>query len=236
MPAGTLLLVIAALAAAGYWLGKSRSLALVGGGRGIRKLHSLPRYYGLLAALWCGLPCLVVLAGWLAFQDRILTSLVLSGIGGTGAAGPGLAGLLMNDVHNAIAGVVPMDSLAPGVRQAAQRYLELKAVCARALTGVLLVLGTLGIAIVWLRISPALRARNLVERMGQGLLLAAASLAVFVTLGIVLSVVYESVLFFRAVPVHEFLFGLKWSPQIALREDRWPPPAALAPCRCSWAR
>ncbi len=219
MPAGTLLLVIAALAATGYWLGRSRSLALVGGGRGIRRLHSLPRYYGLLAALWCGLPCLVVLAGWLAFQDRILTSLVLSGIGGAGAD-PGQAGLLMNDVHNVLAGILPLDSLAPEVRQVAERYQGLKAVSARALTGVVLALGTVAIAIVLARIAPALRARNLVERMGQGLLLAAASLAVFVTLGIVMSVVYESVLFFRTVPVHEFLFGLKWSPQIALREDQ----------------
>jgi phosphate transport system permease protein len=41
-----------------------------------------------------------------------------------------------------------------------------------------------------------------------------------VTLGIVLSVVYESILFFRAVPVHEFLLGLEWSPQTAMRADQ----------------
>lgn len=47
-----------------------------------------------------------------------------------------------------------------------------------------------------------------------------AALAIFVTVGIVVSVVFESVKFFQLVPVHEFLFGLHWSPQIAIREDQ----------------
>jgi phosphate transport system permease protein len=39
-------------------------------------------------------------------------------------------------------------------------------------------------------------------------------------LGIVLSVLFESIQFFRSVPVHEFVFGLDWSPQTAIREDQ----------------
>ena len=35
--------------------------------------------------------------------------------------------------------------------------------------------------------------------------------------GILFSVLWESILFFRSVPVHEFLFGLQWSPQTAMR-------------------
>ncbi len=220
MSTGALLLVIAAMAVLGYWLGKSRSLAAVGGGRGIRALHSLPRYYGLLTALWCALPCLLVLVLWVALRDNILTSLVLGGLDSAAPADPGAAGLLMNDVHNALAGAVPMDALAPHAQQAAAQYRRLQGTSALALTGVVLGLGALAIVIVRRRIAPELRARNIVEGIGQGLLLVCASLAVFVTLGILLSVAYESVLFFRSVPVHEFLFGLQWSPQTALREDQ----------------
>jgi phosphate transport system permease protein len=220
MSTGALLLVIAAMAVLGYWLGKYRSVAAVGGGRGIRRLHSLPRYYGLLAALWCALPCLLVLVLWLGFEDRILTSLVLAGMQGAGGDDPAILGLLMNDVRNAISGAVPMESLEPHVQQAAAQYQRLRNTSALALTGVVLVLGALAIIIVRSRIEPDLRARNAVEKIGEGMLLACASLAVFVTLGIVLSVVYESVLFFRSVPVHHFLFGLEWSPQTALREDQ----------------
>jgi len=47
-----------------------------------------------------------------------------------------------------------------------------------------------------------------------------AGLAILVTLGIVFSLVFESARFFRSVPVTEFLFGLQWSPQMALRPDQ----------------
>jgi phosphate transport system permease protein len=220
MSTGALLLVIAAMAVLGYWLGKFRSLATVGGGRGIRQLHSLPSYHGLLTALWCALPCLLVLVLWLVFQDRILTALVTARLGDAAPADPGVLGLLMNDVRNALSGAVPMEFLEPHVQQAAAHYQRLRGTSALALTGLVLVLGLLAIVVVRSRIAPGLRARNGVEKIGVVLLLICASLAVFVTLGIFFSVVYESVLFFRSVPVHEFLFGLNWSPQTALREDQ----------------
>jgi phosphate transport system permease protein len=121
MSTGALLLVIAAMAVLGFWLGKYRSLALVGGGRGIRRLHSLPSYYGLLAALWCALPCLLVLILWLAFQDRILVSLVTTGMGSAQPTDAAALGLLMNDMRNAVAGSVSMDTLEPHVQQARWR-------------------------------------------------------------------------------------------------------------------
>ncbi len=220
MSTGALLLMIAAMAVFGFWLGKYRSLAMVGGGRGIRRLHSLPSYYGMLTALWCALPCVLVLVLWLVFQDRILTALVTTGLGATAPADPAALGLLMNDVRNVVSGAVPASLVSGEVRLAAAHYQRLQSVSSMALTGVVLVLGVVGIALVRARIEPEFRARNNVERIAEVLLLVCASLAVFVTLGIVLSVVYESVQFFRSVPVHEFLFGLEWSPQTAMREDQ----------------
>ena len=52
------------------------------------------------------------------------------------------------------------------------------------------------------------------------LLIIASTASIFTTIGIVLSVLFESIRFFSIVPVHEFLFGLHWSPQTALREDQ----------------
>jgi phosphate transport system permease protein len=51
-------------------------------------------------------------------------------------------------------------------------------------------------------------------------MLASAGLAIVVTAGIVLSVFFEAVHFFRLVPLDEFLFGLHWSPQTAMRADQ----------------
>jgi phosphate transport system permease protein len=54
----------------------------------------------------------------------------------------------------------------------------------------------------------------------SALLLAASSIAVLTTVGIVLSVLFEAIRFFNEVPVTEFLFGLNWSPQTAIRADQ----------------
>jgi phosphate transport system permease protein len=52
------------------------------------------------------------------------------------------------------------------------------------------------------------------------MLIAASSIAILTTIGIVFSVLFEAVRFFREVPLTEFLFGLSWSPQTAIRADQ----------------
>jgi len=59
-----------------------------------------------------------------------------------------------------------------------------------------------------------------VDRFVVSALAIAAGLAILITLGIVLSLLTETLLFFRKVPVGEFLFGLEWSPQTAIRADQ----------------
>ena len=54
----------------------------------------------------------------------------------------------------------------------------------------------------------------------MGLLLAASLIAILTTLGIVLSLLFESLRFFNMVSPREFLFGLTWSPQTAIRADQ----------------
>lgn len=62
--------------------------------------------------------------------------------------------------------------------------------------------------------------RNHVEKVIKTFLISCACLAIFTTIGIVLSVLFESIRFFRVVPITDFLFGLQWSPQMAIREDQ----------------
>lgn len=52
------------------------------------------------------------------------------------------------------------------------------------------------------------------------LLIACSLLAIITTVGIVLSLIFESIRFFDKVPLTEFLFGLEWSPQTAMRADQ----------------
>jgi phosphate transport system permease protein len=70
------------------------------------------------------------------------------------------------------------------------------------------------------RIASGLRARNHVEGILTVILVACSTIAIFTTIGIILSVLYEAIRFFKVVPVADFLFGLDWSPQMAIRADQ----------------
>lgn len=57
------------------------------------------------------------------------------------------------------------------------------------------------------------RARNRVEFVVMGVLIAASSIAILTTVGIIWSMLSESLNFFRQYPATEFFFGLTWNPQ-----------------------
>jgi phosphate transport system permease protein len=216
-----LLVAILALSMVAFWVGKSRSLALVGGTRGVRNLHSLPGHYGFLTAIWCALPALVVFGAWVILQDGILVRIVSSHLPPAVLALPEAQfGLVINDMRNVIAGNVPASAVAPSTAAAAAEYVQLRSIARLALTVLVLALAIVAILMVRARIQPQLRARNQVETLLEWLLFAASTIAVLTTVGIVLSVVFEAVRFFSIVPAHHFLFGLDWSPQMAIRADQ----------------
>ena len=59
-----------------------------------------------------------------------------------------------------------------------------------------------------------------VDVIVRTILITCASVAVFTTFGIVASLLFESLRFFKEIPLTDFLFGLEWSPQTALRADQ----------------
>lgn len=85
---------------------------------------------------------------------------------------------------------------------------------------IVLLAGLAGGALALRRLEPSFRARTWVERATMLVLLAASVLAIVTTVGIVLSLIVESIRFFERVPVTEFLFGTRWSPQTAIRADQ----------------
>jgi phosphate transport system permease protein len=112
----------------------------------------------------------------------------------------------------AIAGAVPGASLL-GLCW----VLGAPALPAAAACGALCVVGA-GLAMR--RVAPRFRARPLVEGAARAVFAACSLIAILATFGIVLSLVFEAARFFDRVPVTEFLFGLTWSPQTAIRADQ----------------
>ncbi|MEE3387733.1 MAG: phosphate ABC transporter permease family protein, partial [Pseudomonadota bacterium] len=214
MQTGNLLLLLVVMVAGAYYLGHRRSYALARPLGGIRHLHSLPFYFAMRSAMWCAIPAMVVLALWLAFDDSIIRQQVLASLPQqlqpTDASSYNLT---LSKIQNVASGALPTSFVEPPIAEAAQRLQSLKQTSAMALTVVVIVLCMLGGAWAWLKVSPQLRARQQVERVLQTIFMLCATVAILTTVGIVLSVLFESIRFFGRVPVTDFLFGLQWSPQ-----------------------
>jgi phosphate transport system permease protein len=221
MTPAALLIALTLLSVGAFWIGKSRSLAIVGGSRGVRHLHSLPAHYGLMTAMWCALPALAVIGIWLVFQDAIIVRLVVDHLpaGVRGLPANDLS-LVMNDMRNLIAGNVPAQSVSEAVRAAAAEYVHLRGISRMALTVLVMVMAIAAVVTIRARITPELRARNRVERVIEWMLIGCSTIAVFTTLGIVASVAFEAFRFFAMVSPIDFLFGTTWSPQMAIRADQ----------------
>ena len=217
----TIVLLLLAMALLAYQATAQRALASVGGPGGIRRLHSLPGHHGYLAALVCLLPALGILLLWLLLEPRVLLALVIQGLPtAEQSLPPGQLDLLVNNIRNFAVGDVVAGDIGPAVTDGAARYLEYSASSRRLLALIALAAGALGAVIVWRKVDADYRARNRVERVVTALLIAASSIAVLTTVGIVFSVLFEAIQFFREVSVTEFLFGLTWSPQTAIRADQ----------------
>ena len=75
-----------------------------------------------------------------------------------------------------------------------------------------LIVSLAGAAYAVMVTAPKFRARNRVELVVQGLLILASTIAILTTVGIVMSMLTESIRFFSMYPVKDFFFGLTWSP------------------------
>ncbi|MBO6784789.1 MAG: phosphate ABC transporter permease subunit PstC [Alphaproteobacteria bacterium] len=214
-----LVAVLLFLAAVGYQIGRKRALA--GAGGTIQGLHSLPSYYGAYVALWCGIPALLLVGLWLAFQATIVENMVIAGLPDQAQGlSSGELNLLMSDIRNLARGDITTREPSPMVLAAAERYNELRDFGFATMVALGLALGLGGLAIGWRSIGPSFRARPRVERIVHWILIIASAIAILTTVGIVLSLLFESIRFFSRVSPIEFLFGLNWSPQTALRADQ----------------
>lgn len=221
MQPGTLLVVILMLSVVGFFLGRQRSVALVNGRKGVHHLHSLPGYYGYWTAIWCGLPALILFGFWVAFEHTIITQLVVADLPPEVRDLPeSRLGLIINDIRNLVSGNIVSRNADATMRAAAEHYRQLQNLSNAALSVVAIALALGGTGFAWRSISPRLRARNGVETVVKVFLLVSSTIAIFTTIGIVLSLLFEAMRFFRAVPITDFLFGLEWSPQTAIRADQ----------------
>jgi phosphate transport system permease protein len=217
----TLILLLAAMAGGAFYAGRRRSFAVVGGPAHGAQLHSLPGYYGYFTLIWCLLPALGLFLVWVLLEPKVIVALIVQSLPDPQRmVSEGELNLLVNNIRNLAAGDAISGDADTVMRDAAERYNEYLAASRRVLATLTLGIAGLGGAIALRRIRPEFRARNRVEQVVLYLLIAASSIAILTTIGIVLSVLFEAIRFFREVSLTEFLFGLTWSPQTAIRADQ----------------
>ena len=209
----TLAIVLMLLASFGYRLGRSRALTMG------RSLHSLPSYHGYYVALWCAVPAVLVLAAWLALEPQIIRQFLVDALPDQlRALSPEKMSLVINEVRNVARGYATPSSEAVAI--SARHYQALQQTGFAAMTVLCLVLAIAGLGYARSRIHAQLRARNQVEKAVTVFLVACSTVAIFTTIGIVMSLLFEALRFFHSVSLLDFLFGTKWSPQMAMRSDQ----------------
>lgn len=220
MDISVLIVFMCLLFGAAFVMGRGRSLKLAVAAGGTQKLNSLPYYYGALTAIWAAIPALFLLGLWTIFDNEIMELAIIKTLPESVQNGEqGDISLILNQVYNlsSQAGTPTFDSAPVYVQDAANVVLSLKQKSRWLMSVLVLLLMIVGASLIWLRIHPDLKARVQVEKVFRWTLLACSCIAVLTTVGIVFSVVFESIRFFNAVPITDFLFGVSWSPQTAIR-------------------
>lgn len=210
-----LVLILTLVSIPAYFLGKQRSLKMVQGN--LRDLHSLPSYYGFFTVIWCVMPAVVVAACWLLLEPMVINAIVWSSLSESyQQLAPEQSAKVLQEISKLAYGG-ELASAKPELAAAAALY-------QRSFTISHLLLSAISASLVllfgWLalsKIQPEQRARNSVERLIKLGLMLCASIAILTTIGIIFSVLFESIRFFQKVSWSDFLFGLQWSPQTAIR-------------------
>ena len=121
----------------------------------------------------------------------------------------------LSDVRGRLAevGVALGRETVPEVFEAAKSYRIAQQTGALAM-GITVILAALaGFAIAVMRTNRDYRARNVTEKFILWLFIGAATIAILTTVGIVLSLLSESIRFFSQYPITQFYFGTVWNPQ-----------------------
>ncbi len=185
------------------------------------KQHSRDVYHATFLVACATIVPLIVLIIWSSLSPLVLNGLLEAQLQSiVGAVTIGEMGVLIAQTKAYSAGLLNPVFVGDEVKQAAIYYETLLSASQTGRGILVLAIGVAGLAFGSRFLTVRFTARHWVERLATGLMIGASVIAILTTIGIVLSLVFETLRFFDSVSVSEFLFGLHWSPQIAIRADQ----------------
>ena len=230
------LLLIIVIGVAALVIGRSRAASVQTNGQ---KVHSRPQYHGAWAMLLATLPALAFLIVWSIGQSSYVERQIGERITAASGETAHTSTTMVKSLANGIQRLDPVDAAklpatmtdlnpllaAKGITLATDTkdYMIPIAVEANATQSRLSWIGGLislalavGGALFGLsQIAVRARARDKVEKVMLGTLFTASTLAIVTTIGIVLSMLFQTITFFGQVSPLSFFFGTVWDPRFA---------------------
>ena len=214
MSAAFLLSLALALGVAGWLAGRARAYSLAGREDGRRrfKLAARPGYHGWYVALWIAIPLIAFAVLWAAVAPILVNQEVLSSPAAANLPEFGFKRESLLEEARAVATGAASGVFDPAARGLVEPYRD--ALTRMDTIGIAASLAIALAAGAWafFRLKPGFTARTRVERTVLAILLLASLVAILTTLGIIASLVFETVRFFGMVSPVDFLFGTRWGP------------------------
>ncbi len=219
MKISALIFLLLIFAAFSYFMARQKITTTYRQHKQKKKILTLPKYFGYVAALCSLLPALLVLLFLQVVEEPYINSEISSYISTNNIQGTEDLDLYLNDIKGADT-PEKVAALTDDKQMVYQRFHEIEVTTNRTITAIVLSISIL--LVIWgmRKINADTPARKVFEKIIEGILLLAASIAIMTTVGIVFSVLFESTRFFGEVPIMSFMFGTEWSPQTAIRADQ----------------
>lgn len=203
-----------------HWYATNKALrynASVGKGS---RLPSLPSYYGTYCFLWLFLPILISVLIWFFAKPHIIDYYLLKHIPlDLINSFDGNPSMLLDTIK-----ATNPEKIFPGTNplivETSKVYVSFQNNSNSYAYIIILSFGLLASIFSLKKVSVTFKSRQAVEKTNINLLILCSIVAIIATIGIVFSLIFEAIRFFEKIPFFDFLFGLTWSPQTAIREDQ----------------
>ncbi|WP_180109219.1 MULTISPECIES: phosphate ABC transporter permease subunit PstC [unclassified Acinetobacter] len=206
--------VLLAIIAIAYQVGLTKSRKLAGKGNNSAMLHSRPGYYGVLVALWCGIPAFLILIVWNLVEPSIFQHVILNNVPENIRLGldPASTSVMVDRVQAIASGFGVSDTPAAYELAAAEQLQKIENIGSYAKLAVVICAALIGLVMAKRRIAEKYRARNQVEKVINIALALCSGVAILTTVGIVMSMFSEAMRFFSFVSPLDFFLGTEWNP------------------------
>ena len=216
-----LIFIILLLALTSYLFGRKKAVEIGSS----NKLKALPQFYGYYLAIWSAAPALIAFCLWSIFEPTIVKTYILSDYVGNEYSDNAVR-LIYEKVRALEAGHFT-GNITNALERSAEKYRSVLEIASMAKFTIVLVLLVITLSFGYTQLIKNIPTREPTEKFVEYLLLFASFAAVMTTVGIIFSLLMQTLKFFQVVNLFDFLTGTHWYPAKTFVRDGMPDPELL---------